>query len=460
MSRLIIGTMPQSRPPGKAATMNLGPAARSSERLRETAVGVWPALLVAVIVFVRDPTPLLRAEFWAEDGPEFFAAALTHGIQSLWTPVYGYHFLASRMIAYTATWLPVVWTPYIYAWSCLAMSAVTAAYFSRDGFSWLIPSRWMRILTCTVLAVGPGTSEVFSSLCNLPSPLTLLGLLMLLEKPFAVSGRKMVALIMLFLSAGQMFLLMPLIASLFWITRNHRYLVLLCVLVLLTVANVIGNHTQAAEAGYRNYGALEKVPAIFAAQFFLRSLVAPFLGSALTGYFMRAPAEIFWPGIAVSIWWGAWIISRFKSSLEKVALLGLAYFLVSGTFVVIALSRNYALHQILRESADVMWNHRYSYLPGSVAILFWFSVVSSPAIRWAARTVTAAVLILITFHNASRFRHDQDRPDLNWAKTADHIQSALDLQKAHLLDRPIRVEGIEVHPRDYRYRFFSVTVNP
>jgi hypothetical protein len=165
--------------------MNLGPAARSLGRLGETAVGMWPCLLVAVIIFVRDPTPFLRAEFWAEDGPEFFATALTHGIQSLWTPVYGYHFLTSRMIAYTATWLPVVWSPYIYAWSCLAMSAVTTAYFTRDGFSWLIPSRWMRILTCTVLAVGPGTAAVFSSLCNLPSPLTLLGLLMLLEKPFA-----------------------------------------------------------------------------------------------------------------------------------------------------------------------------------------------------------------------------------------------------------------------------------
>jgi hypothetical protein len=87
--------------------MNFGPAARSSGRLRETAVGVWPTLLVAIIV-VRDPTPLLRAEFWAEDGAEFFAMALTHGIQSLWTPVYSYHFLASRMIAHTATWLPVV----------------------------------------------------------------------------------------------------------------------------------------------------------------------------------------------------------------------------------------------------------------------------------------------------------------------------------------------------------------
>jgi hypothetical protein len=440
--------------------MNVGPAGRSLGRLGETAIGIWPCLLVAVIIFVRDPTPLLRAEFWAEDGPEFFATALTHGIQSLWTPVYGYHFLASRIIAYTATWLPVVWSPYVYAWSCLATSAVTTAYFSRDGFSWLIPSRWMRILTCTVLAVGPGTTEVFSSLCNLPAPLTLLGILMLLEKPFAVSGRKTAALILLFLSAGQLFLMTPLIASLFWITRNRRYLVLLCVLVLVAVANSIGNHTQAAEAGYRNYGALEKVPAIFAVQFFLRSLVAPFLGPDLTGYFMRARAEVFWLGIAVSIGWGAWIISRFRSSLEKAALLGLGYFLVSGTFVVIALSRNYALHQIVRESADLMWNHRYSYLPGSVAILFWFSVVSSPAIRQSARTVTAAVLILISLHNVSQFPHYQSRPDLNWSKTADHIQSALDLKKAHLLDRPIRVERIEVHPRHYRYRFFSVTLSP
>jgi hypothetical protein len=87
-------------------------------------------------------------------------------------------------------------------------------------------------------------------------------------------------------------------------------------------------------------------------------------------------------------------------------------------------------------------------------------VVSSPAIRRSARIVSAATLILIIFHNAVEFRHYQSRPDLNWSKTADHIQSALDLKKAHLLGRAIRVEEIEVHPRDYRYRFFSVTVNP
>jgi hypothetical protein len=452
--------VPQSLHPENAAALSSGPTTRSLGRFGEAAVTIWPCLLVALIIFVRDPTPLLRAEFWAEDGPEFFVTALAQGIRSLWTPVYGYHFLISRMIAYAATWFPVVWTPYIYAWSCLAINAFATSYFSRDGFSWLIAPRSIRIFTCAVLAVGPGTAEAFSSLCNLPSPLTFLGLLMLLEKPFAPSLKRMAALVVFFFSAGQMFLLVPLIVSLFWITRDRRYLVLVAVLIPLSGLNVMGNHARAAEAGYRNYEALGKVPEIFAAQALLRLLVAPFLGASLTEYFMRAPGVIFWSGLAASAGCGAWMISRFKSSREKLALLGLGYLLVCGTFVVIALSRNYALQQILRESAALTWHHRYSYLPGSVAILFWFSVVSDPARRQEARTVTALALLLITFHNASQFGRYHPRPDLNWPQTANHIQSALDLKKTHELHRPIHVEGIEVHPKYYRYRFFSVTVDP
>lgn len=382
------------------------------------------------------------------------------GVRSLGMPVYGYYFLISRGIAYAATWLPVVWAPYAYAWAAAAVNVMAAGYFSRPGFAWLVPDRRLRILACVVLAMGPGTSEVFANLCNLPSALTFLGLLLLLEKPFAPSATKTAALVLLFLSAGPMVLLVPLVGALLWFTRNRRYLVLLCCLIPVTVLNTMGNHVQSEAAGYRNYGALAHIPLIVTAHTLVRVVVAPFVGPFATEALMRAHAALFWTTLGMSVAVGIWAVSRFEASREKLTLLVSSYLLVCGTFAIIALSRSYALSQLLPQSVAFRWGHRYSYLPGAVAILLWFSIVSGTPVRRGARAVCAAVLLLITFHNVLLASFPLPRPDLHWPRTAATIQRALDLRRTGRLDAPVRIEGIEAHPHTYKYRLFAITISP
>src|SRR4051812_8776182 len=77
---------------------------------------VFCFLVCGLIIFLRTPEALLRSEFWAEDLSEFFVGAIALGAKSLVTPVYGYHFFVERIVAWLATFLPVYFTPFIYAW--------------------------------------------------------------------------------------------------------------------------------------------------------------------------------------------------------------------------------------------------------------------------------------------------------------------------------------------------------
>ena len=182
--------------------------------------GITTLAVVALLIGARNPVALLRAEFWAEDASQFFAGALAMGARSLWVPVWGYSFLISRAIAWAATWFAVLWTPYLYAWGSLVLDSIAMSYFVRDGFAWLVPGRAARFLVCLVLTLGPGTSEVFLNLSNLPAPLTFLCLLLLLEEPLCLDTRRLLLFALLVPSAGHTVLLAPLILGLWGITRG------------------------------------------------------------------------------------------------------------------------------------------------------------------------------------------------------------------------------------------------
>jgi hypothetical protein len=434
----------------------------ANSKIAVVSLGLATYVATAAAMILRNPPAFFRAEFWAEDGPEFFADSLSLGTAALWTPVYGYQFLLSRVIACMATWMPVVWTPYVYAWLCLVLNALSVTYFVRDGFSWLIPSKAIRVVTCLVLAIAPGTPEVVGNLCNLPASLTLLGLLMLLEKPFPPSAGKVAILAVLLLSAGQMFVLTPLTMLLYWRTLHRRYVVLVVVLLLIAAGNAVGNHYKAADAGYRNYDALPYIPSIVLAQACLRAFVGPFVGPHRTGQLMTAATAIFWPALAVMGVGTAWVVSRFRPFREPMIILVFSYVLVCGTFAVMLLSRDYAFELLARESGTFLWSHRYAYLPGSIAILFWLTVVGTPVDRWKRHSVPLAVYIvaLLSTHGASQFFGVYPRPDLGWPRMAAEVQRVVNLKSQGLLGQATTIEGIQAHPVFFRYRTFSVTVRP
>lgn len=428
----------------------------SAMKRRSVRTAFFPVIVCGALILARNPDPVFRAEFWAEDATEFFFGALSIGIGSLVTPVYGYHLFTSRVIAYTATFFPVLWAPYIYSVACLLITAFAAAYFSREGFSWIIPSRKFRLFVCVVLAIAPGTAEVYFNLSNLPSVLTVLGLLMLLEKPFRPSPMKFATLLILLPSAGQMLLLAPVVGSLWLLTRERRYLWLLGCMVPWVVLNGIGNHHASGQAGLLSYENAWAVPRVLLENTITRLFFAPIFGDELTGMIiMRRRASVFWLTSLVAVGGAAYAATKWRFLQREGAwLLILSFLCVICSFGLIAVSRNYATYQISRGSGNLFWGHRYSYLPGVVALIIWFRIAHDALAEWRGKMKfwpAAFAVILLAYHNVSQWNAYDHRPDLEWPKGAALIQSALDEKRQGKMDDGrLAIEFPWVHPVGWR----------
>src|SRR5437868_4626971 len=103
--------------------LQASPQQRFRASARRYLSAAWPYFLIAAIIAFRNPLPLTRAEFWAEDGSQFFGDALNLGVKGVITPFFGYHFFLCRVIAYLATFFPVVYAPLIYNGSSWLLNA-------------------------------------------------------------------------------------------------------------------------------------------------------------------------------------------------------------------------------------------------------------------------------------------------------------------------------------------------
>jgi hypothetical protein len=445
---------------------DLASASSARRRAAEWHLAV-PFLLVAALIVARNPSPILRAEFWAEDGPEFFALAVTQGWKSLYTPVYGYQFLLSRMIAYCATFFPIVAAPYIYAAGCLLFNAVAIGYFSLERFSWVISSRSVRILVCLFLVIAPGGGEVMMNLCNLVTPLSLLALLVLIENPTQLSWGRFWAVLFLTASAGPVFLLAPVVIYLAWQNGDRRYLWLFLGMLPVFAANVVGNHVIGSKNGLLNYYNGFVIPQSLADNFAIRLFVLPILGAGRTAKLMASNALVFWPSCLAGAAW-LWVLWRrgLERSLPSLAadtpimLLFVGYACAISTFAAIAVSRSYAAHQIIRQFGDPLWHLRYSYLPGAVAILLWATVLYRLfLLGHSSRVLACAMFVAITANHVEQWTNYPDRGDAHWPDVAHAIQRAVDAREAKTLEAPVTLT-VPVQPAGWHGGTFNLVIVP
>jgi hypothetical protein len=423
---------------------------------------IFPYLFCFIIIVLRFQTHLFRAEFWAEDATEFFKTAMALGVKSLITPLMGYHFFIGRIVAWLATFLPVLWVPFFYAWVTVFVGAFVSGYFSRDGFAWLVPSRYLRWLVCTALVIGPGTAEIFGNLINMSTALAMLFVLLLLEKPFEMRRGRFLVLLLLMFSSGQIVAFTPLMFYLWYRTRNPRYLWLLGAFVPVFVLNSIGSTEASAKVGYFALESLQVAPRAVVENFFLRFFINPWLGGVWTGEFQVTPAWVFWPTcLTVS---GVFFWKSFQRGVvrtEEYRILSLTYLCTIALFGLIALMRKYAVGQVVRESGWALWEMRYSYLPGAIVLIGWFTLL----FRWApqrllGRAVLVAALVILFAHNIAQWERLYPRPDKNWPAAAHVIQEALDQKARGQLSQPLTFSGIGLHPPFFESGQFSITIQP
>ena len=428
-----------------------------------------PFLLAAGLIVLRNPAAIFRAEFWAEDGTVFFRDSLLHGAATLTAPVYGYYLTLERLIAWVATFFPVVWTTCIYAAASLVVNAFTVAYVARPGFGWLIPKRAHRILIACLLTLAPGAGETFLNLSNLTNCLGLLALLMLLETPRVVSPLKFAALVGIGLSSGHVVILLPLILYLWTRGRRPVHLALLLALVPGVVANFLGNQRSGAVTGLLDYSRFWLAPLVIVENFVVRLFFAPWLGSDLTGRLMKTPGFVFWPLALGAVAAAAWGLRRMRPDRETVRILALSFLLSVSTFGIIVVVRSYAVEKVQRESGNVMWGVRYSFLPGVLADLIWLAALIPLAGRatgavapdrrhgaWLARVA----IVILCLNNAVRWHGVYRRHDAQWPESAARIQAVLDERSRGELRVATDVSMVRMHPMGTGMEWLTVTIPP
>jgi hypothetical protein len=152
-------------------------AARAALRRILTACNrdvVLVGLLVLAGTAYREPFAFAHPQFWAEDGPVFFAEAFTEGWRAFLQPYAGYLHLYPRAIAALAVHLPIQSIPAVF---------LAGNVMAQMGVAWLclsprLPmSRWAKIAAGAAVALAPAQNEVFNKLVNSQ---WILGLMLLL----------------------------------------------------------------------------------------------------------------------------------------------------------------------------------------------------------------------------------------------------------------------------------------
>jgi len=427
--------------------------------LRKYGNSLAPYLLIGIIIAVRNYCAIVRPEFWAEDADEFFVGALNGGASSLLTPIYGYYFLIQRAIAYAASHFPVVLAPLLYSTAALVLNTMVYGYFSRDGFSWIVPCKSHRIFICAILAIGPGTGEVHLNLINLATTFTFLALLLIIELPHILSHSKLIVLVLLALSAGQMLFLIPVAVLLWYFTRSKSYLSLSVILIVVSAVNVLGGLSAAQETGLLSPELATFVPKLLIEQGFIRLFVAPFLGPWLTKLCMGWPDYLFWGILIITMMiLPLTPLGKWSRKARTNYLLIVAYISFVATFGAISVARNYAAGFMDRQAGFVLWDMRYSYLPGETALLIWFAVLFNSTKGRISRYFAYLAISLIAIINIAQWANIYKRPDLGWGRTAEELQPALLLRNNGLLSKNITIRNMRIHPRWYHHAQMSIVL--
>ena len=178
-------------------------------------------LIAFLIVFSRRTDALLHAQFWAEDGKNWYHDAYQFGLHSLLMPQDGYLQTLSRLIALLALLFPFHAAP-------LAMNlcAITVQVLPVNVF---LSSRYSNLGMATRAAASflylavPNSYEIHANVTNIQWHLALLACLLLLARPAGGWGWRIfdaIVLVLVSLDSATVFVLAPLAVGLWWKRRR------------------------------------------------------------------------------------------------------------------------------------------------------------------------------------------------------------------------------------------------
>lgn len=194
-------------------------------------------LAVTAILFVRCTDAFLLPQFYAEEGPLFFADAYNLGLRSHLMPYAGYLHAVPRLIATVSTLLPYRLAPAIFVASSLIAILLVVMKLHSPRLGLTSP----HLFALAVVLVPNPNSEVFLNVSNVQWILALLLLLVAVQAP--PKGRTAVGDWLIALLAGLTGpfapLLLPFFAGSAWRAREWRVRVTFAIVLAASIVQAI-----------------------------------------------------------------------------------------------------------------------------------------------------------------------------------------------------------------------------
>lgn len=125
-------------------------------------IAAWPLVFAGafVLLVLRRPEALLRAQFFGEDGNVFYLSAWFGGPELLIEPYAGYLIVVPRLIAFAERLVPPPFAPVVGTTIALTVVAALATFLVSDRLSRVVPSRAGRIALAAAALLWPGALDV------------------------------------------------------------------------------------------------------------------------------------------------------------------------------------------------------------------------------------------------------------------------------------------------------------
>lgn len=326
-------------------------------------------LVAFVIIFSRRPDALLHAQFYAEDGTDFYPAGYQFGLHSFLIPVAGYLHTFTRIVVLFALLFPFSLAPLVMNVCAIVVQILPVNVFLSSRFSEIGIKQ--RLLASLLYLAIPNSYEINANITNVQWHLTLLACLLLLAQPGGRAWRYFdgVVLVLTSLSSPIGILLVPVAAALWWKRRQSWSKWSLALLIPGAVIQILMALLSHSREQLPNGATAGRLIAILGRQVFFSSLLGVETQSVFAsgqGTFM---IEIIAAGVGVALL----LYSLRYGPLE------LKLFIVFA-FAVLALS---LAHPMAGNASFPQWQWlcvprcatRYFFLPmlASLASLFWIA---------------------------------------------------------------------------------------
>ena len=190
---------------------------------------IWLEMLIAGLVaagliFSRVPSAWLHAQFYAEEGQDWYAQLHNFGWRGLFMLSGGYEDLAGRLAAAFALLFPLALGPLILHLIALAVQVLPVVLLFSGRFDRLVPALWAKVLLGVIYALMPSTNELVGNMTNAQWHIALLMFLVVIASPTHARGWPIFdgAVIVIGSLSGPTSILLAPVAWLWWYLRRSR----------------------------------------------------------------------------------------------------------------------------------------------------------------------------------------------------------------------------------------------